>query len=288
MQKSDVTSFFDPATNNVSHVVSDPETKVCAVIDSLLDYDAAAGRTDTRSADDLIAFIRGKGLTLEWIIDTHVHADHLTAAQYIKSELGGRTAIGVDITQVQSVFGEIYNAGKSFLPDGSQFDYLFKDDETYAVGRLQARAIHTPGHTPTCMTHVIGDACFVGDTLFMPDYGTARCDFPGGDAKQLYRSIQRIFSLPAETRMFLCHDYKAPGRESFAWQTTVGEQQRSNIHVRHGISEQEFIEMRTKRDATLSMPKLILPSIQVNMRAGSMPAPEDNGTAYLKIPINRL
>ena len=288
MQKSDVTSFFDPATNNVSHVVADPETKVCAVIDSLLDYDAAAGRTDTRSADDLIAYIRGKGLTLEWIIDTHVHADHLTAAQYIKSELGGRTAIGVDITQVQSVFGEIYNAGKSFLPDGSQFDYLFKDDETYAVGRLQARAIHTPGHTPTCMTHVIGDACFVGDTLFMPDYGTARCDFPGGDAKQLYRSIQRIFSLPAETRMFLCHDYKAPGRESFAWQTTVGEQQRSNIHVRQGISEQEFIEMRTKRDATLSMPKLILPSIQVNMRAGSMPAPEDNGTAYLKIPINRL
>lgn len=288
MQKSDVTSFFDPATNNISHVVADPETKACAVIDSLLDYDAAAGRTDTESADQLIGFVRDKGLTLEWIIDTHVHADHLTAAQYIKSELGGRTAIGADITQVQSVFGEIYNAGGSFLPDGSQFDYLFKDDETYAVGKLAAHAIHTPGHTPTCMTHVIGDACFVGDTLFMPDYGTARCDFPGGDAKQLYRSIQKIFSLPGETRMFLCHDYKAPGRDSFEWETTVREQQSSNIHVRSGISEREFVEMRTKRDATLSMPKLILPSIQVNMRAGSMPAPEENGTAYLKIPINRL
>lgn len=288
MNKPKVTGFFDEATNTISYVVADAATKKCAIIDSLLDFDAASGRTSTQSADKLIAFVKDNGLDVEWIIDTHVHADHLTAAPYVKEKLGGKTGIGEHISTVQRVFGEIFNAETSFHTDGSQFDRLFKNGETYRVGSIEAKAIHTPGHTPACMSHVIGDAIFVGDTLFMPDYGTARCDFPGGDAGTLYDSIQKLFALPDDTRMFLCHDYKAPGRDDFVWETTVGEQKKSNIHVKTGTTRANFVEMRTARDATLSMPKLILPSVQVNMRAGEMPPPEDNGTRYMKIPINVL
>ena len=283
-----VTGFFDGATNTISHIVADPATKACAVIDSLLDYDQASGRTSTASADKLIDFINARGLSLDWIIDTHVHADHLTAAPYLKEKLGGRTAIGEHISTVQRVFGEIFNEGHSFHTDGSQFDHLFTDGETFKVGSIEARAIHTPGHTPACMSHLIGDALFVGDTIFMPDFGTARCDFPGGDAGQLYDSIQKLFALPDETRMFLCHDYKAPGRDEFVWETTVGEQRRENIHVGGGVSRDAFIKMRTERDATLDMPKLILPSVQVNMRAGDMPPPEEGGKRFIKIPLNAL
>ena len=283
-----VTAVFDEPTNTISYVVADPETKACAVVDSLLDYDAASGRTATVSADRLIAFVKAQGLTVEWIIDTHVHADHLTAAPYVREKLGGKTAIGEHVATVQRVFGEIFNEGQSFHTDGSQFDHLFKDGEAYTVGRLEARAIHTPGHTPACMSHLIGDALFVGDTIFMPDYGTARCDFPGGDAGTLYDSIQTLFALPDETRMFLCHDYKAPGRDTYEWETTVGAEKRANIHVKTGISRDEFIAMRTARDKTLAMPHLILPSVQVNMRAGEMPPAEDNGVRYMKVPINAL
>lgn len=288
MQRPEVTVFFDEPTNTFSYVVADPQTRICAVVDSLLDYDAASGRTSTVSADKLIAFVREKGYTLDWIIDTHVHADHLTAAPYIRSQLGGRTGIGEHISTVQRVFGQIFNEGQSFHTDGSQFDHLFKDGETYKVGSIEARAIHTPGHTPACMSHVIGDAVFVGDTLFMPDFGTARCDFPGGDAGTLFDSIQKLFALPDETRMFLCHDYKADGRDTYEWETTVGAQKAANIHVKTGTSREDFIAMRTARDATLAMPKLILPSVQVNMRAGDMPPPEDNGIRYMKVPINAL
>lgn len=288
MTKPDVTAFFDEATNTISYVVADPNSSACAIIDSLLDYDAASGRTSTQSADRLIEFVREQGLTVEWIIDTHVHADHLTAAPYVREKLGGKTGIGANISIVQSVFSKIFNEGQSFHTDGRQFDHLFRDGETYKIGTLEGRAIHTPGHTPACMSHVIGDAVFVGDTLFMPDYGTARCDFPGGDAGTLYDSIQKLFALPDETRMFLCHDYKAPGRDTYEWETTVGEQKRSNKHVKTGTSREEFIAMRTARDATLDMPKLILPSVQINMRAGDMPPPEDNGVRYMKVPINAL
>lgn len=288
MQKPEVTGFFDEVTNTISYVVNDPETNKCAVVDSLLDYDAASGRTSTESADHMIAFIKDRGYEVEWIIDTHVHADHLTAAPYIKQHLGGKTGIGEHISTVQKVFGEIFNEGQSFHTDGSQFDHLFKDSEEYTVGTLKAHAIHTPGHTPACMSHVIGDAVFVGDTIFMPDFGTARCDFPGGDAGTLYDSIQKLFELPDDTRMFLCHDYMAPGREDYVWETTVGEEKRSNIHVKEGTSRDEFIKMRTARDATLAMPKLILPSVQINMRAGEMPPAEDNGVRYMKVPINAL
>lgn len=288
MQKPDVKGFFDQATYTISYVVSDPETKRCAIIDSLLDFDQASGRTSTQSADKLISFVRENGLTCEWIIDTHVHADHLTAAPYIRAQLGGKTSIGDKIPVVQRVFGNIFNEGQSFHTDGSQFDHLFKPGETYRLGNIEARALSTPGHTPACMTHVIGDAMFVGDTIFMPDFGTARCDFPGGDAGTLYDSVQMLFEYPDETRMFLCHDYKAPGRDEFVWETTIGEQKRSNIHVKDGTSRDEFIRMRTERDATLDMPKLILPSVQVNMRAGDMPPPEDNGVRYMKVPINAL
>lgn len=288
MSAPDVTGFFDSETNTISYVVADPATKQCAVIDSLLDFDQASGRTKTDSADKLIKFIRENDLTCAWIIDTHVHADHLTAAPYIREQLGGRTAISDKIPVVQRVFGEVFNEGQSFHTDGSQFDHLFKPGESYRVGNIEARALPTPGHTPACMTHLIGDAMFVGDTLFMPDYGTARCDFPGGDAGTLYDSVQMLFDFPDETRMFLCHDYKAPGRDTYVWETTIGEQRRFNIHVRDGISRGAFIEMRNERDATLAMPKLILPSVQVNMRAGDMPPPEDNGIRYMKIPINAL
>ncbi|MEE2929833.1 MAG: MBL fold metallo-hydrolase [Pseudomonadota bacterium] len=288
MHKPEVTGFFDEATYTISYVVADPETKHCAIVDSLLDYDQASGRTTTTSADRLINFVRQNGLICEWIIDTHVHADHLTAAPYIREQLGGKTAIGDKIPVVQRVFGEIFNEGQSFHTDGSQFDHLFKPGESYRVGNIEARALATPGHTPACMTHLIGDAMFVGDTIFMPDFGTARCDFPGGDAGTLYDSIQMLFDFPDETRMFLCHDYKAPGRDEYVWETTIGEQKRSNIHVKDGTSREEFIKMRTERDATLAMPKLILPSVQVNMRAGDMPPPEDNGVRYMKVPINAL
>ena len=288
MSIPDVTGFFDLPTNTISYIVTDPETKRCAVIDSLLDFDQASGRTKTKSADKLVEYIQQNDLICEWIIDTHVHADHLTAAPYIREQLGGRTAIGDKISIVQRVFGEVFNEGQSFHTDGSQFDHLFKPGESYRVGNIEARALPTPGHTPACMTHLIGDAMFVGDTLFMPDYGTARCDFPGGDAGTLYDSIQMLFDYPDDTRMFLCHDYKAPGRNAFVWETTIGEQKRSNIHVKDGTSREAFIKMRSERDATLAMPKLILPSVQINMRAGEMPPPEDNGICYMKIPINAL
>jgi len=288
MRKPEVTGFFDEPTNTVSYVVADPSTHKCAVIDSLLDYDAASGRTDTASANRLIAFVKEKGYQVEWIIDTHVHADHLTAAPYIREQLGGKTSIGAHIADVQRVFGDIFNAGQSFHTDGCQFDHLFKAGETYMIGSIEAHAMHTPGHTPACMSHLIGDAIFVGDTIFMPDFGTARCDFPGGDAGTLYDSVQKLFTLPEETRMFLCHDYKAPGRDEFVWETTVGQQKRRNIHVKSGTSREAFIKMRTSRDATLAMPKLILPSVQVNMRAGGLPPAEENGKRYMKIPINIL
>jgi glyoxylase-like metal-dependent hydrolase (beta-lactamase superfamily II) len=286
--KPDIQAFFDEPTNTVSYVVTDPASHQCAIVDSVLDYDPSAGRTSTASADRIIEYVRDKNLAVEWILETHVHADHLSAAPYLKKQLGGRIGIGDNIRRVQKVFGGLFNAEAEFHTDGNQFDHLFHDDEVFSVGGISARAIHTPGHTPACMTYIIGDAGFVGDTLFMPDYGTARCDFPGGDARQLYRSIRRILAMPDETRLFLCHDYKAPDRDEYRWETTVGEEKRHNIHVHEGITEDDFVRMRTERDATLGMPRLILPSVQVNMRAGDLPPPEDNGTRYLKIPLNVL
>ncbi len=283
-----VTAFFDEPTNTFSYVVQDPDSKACAILDSVLDFDYAAGRTDVRSADEIIAFIRHEGLTVEWILETHVHADHLSAAPYLHEALGGKTGIGARIVEVQEIFGKAFNAGSEFARDGSQFDRLFEEGDTFAIGSLEGRVLHTPGHTPACLTYVIGDAAFVGDTLFMPDYGTARCDFPGGDARTLYRSIQKVLALPDETRLFLCHDYKAPGREEYRHVTSVAEQRAHNVHVHEGISEDEFVKMRTERDETLDMPKLILPSVQVNMRAGHLPPPEENGQVYLKVPINRF
>mgnify|MGYP001578947262 FL=1 len=280
--------FFDPATFTYSYVVTDPTSKRCAIIDSVLDYDPAAGRTSYASADRLIAYVREQHLHVDWLLETHVHADHLSAAPYLKRELGGQLAIGENITVVQNTFGKLFNAGSEFATDGRQFDHLFKGGDTFQIGSLEARAIHTPGHTPACMTYLIGDAGFVGDTLFMPDYGTARCDFPGGDARTLFQSIHRLFSLPDDTRLFMCHDYKAPGRDDFRFQTTVAEQRAHNVHVHEGIGEAEFVAMRSARDATLGMPMLILPSVQVNMRAGQLPPAEANGTRYLKIPLDVL
>lgn len=288
MKKPQVNPFFDPVTFTYSYVVVDESTKQCAIIDSVLDYDPAAGRTSTGGADKIIAFVRNNDLHVEWILETHVHADHLSAAPYLQQALGGKLGIGAHITKVQALFGQLFNEGTEFARDGSQFDALFQDGDRFTIGTLNVRAIHTPGHTPACMTYVVEDAVFVGDTLFMPDYGTARCDFPGGDAAALYRSIQKIFQLPAEYRVFMCHDYKAPGRTRYEYQTTIGEELEHNIHVHRGISEAEFVAMRTKRDASLSMPRLILPSVQVNMRAGNMPSAEDNGVHYLKIPLNKL
>jgi len=281
-----VKTFFDEPTFTFSYVVSDPETKRCAIVDSVLDFDYAAGKTDTASADQIVDYVKAEGLTVDWILETHVHADHLSAAPYLKDKLGGQLSIGEHITTVQNVFGKAFNEGSAFQRDGSQFDHLFKDEEQFKIGTIEARAMHTPGHTPACMSYLIGDALFVGDTLFMPDYGTARCDFPGGDAHTLYISVQKIFSLPDETRMFMCHDYKAPGRDHYLNETTVGEERLHNVHVGEGKCEQEFIKMRTERDATLSMPRLILPSVQVNMRAGHLPEPEENGQSYLKVPVN--
>lgn len=283
-----VHAFFDEPTFTVSYVVADPATKVCAIVDSVLDYDPASGRTRKASADAIIAFVRQQGMTLDWILETHVHADHLSAAPYLKQQLGGRLGIGANITVVQNTFGKVFNAGTDFARDGSQFDHLFEDSEAFRIGSIDARAMHTPGHTPACMTYVIGDAAFVGDTLFMPDYGTARCDFPGGDARLLYRSIRRIFALPPETRLFMCHDYKAPGRSDYRWESTVAEERAQNIHVHDGIDEDTFVAMRRARDATLDMPRLILPSVQVNMRGGEMPPAESNGLRYLKIPLDAL
>ncbi|MBE0490220.1 MAG: MBL fold metallo-hydrolase [Halomonas sp.] len=288
MARPIVTHFFDEPTNTFSYVVQDPDSKACAILDSVLDFDYAAGRTDVRSADEIIAFVRDNGLEVAWILETHVHADHLSAAPYLHEQMGGKTGIGAKITVVQDVFGKAFNAGTEFARDGSQFDRLFEEGDTFTIGNMEGRVLHTPGHTPACLTYVIGDAAFVGDTLFMPDYGTARCDFPGGDARTLYRSIQKVLALPDETRIFLCHDYKAPDREEYQHETSVEEQRRHNVHVHEGISEEAFVKMRTERDATLDMPKLILPSVQVNMRAGHMPPAEDNGQVYLKVPINKF
>ena len=283
-----VDAFFDPATFTYSYVVSDPNTRHCAIIDSVLDYDPASGRTSFASADRLIAHVHEHKLTVDWLLETHVHADHLSAAPYLKRELGGKLGIGANITVAQNTFGKLFNAGCEFATDGSQFDHLFADGDTFTIGSIKAHALHTPGHTPACMTYVIGDAGFVGDTLFMPDYGTARCDFPGGSAHTLYQSIRKLFSLPGETRLFMCHDYKAPGRDDYRFETTVAEERAHNVHVHEGISEEDFVAMRSKRDATLGMPTLILPSVQVNMRAGQLPPAEENGTRYLKIPLDVL
>lgn len=284
----DVQGFFDEATNTVSYVVSDPATRICAIVDSVLDYDPSAGRTSFMSADQVIDHVRRHDFKLDWILETHVHADHLSAAPYIQEKLGGRVGIGEKIRVVQNTFGKIFNAGTDFQRDGSQFDHLFEDGDRFAIGMIEAYAMHTPGHTPACMTYVIGDAAFIGDTLFMPDYGTARADFPGGDARELYRSIQRVLSLPADTRLFLCHDYKAPGRDFFAWETTVAAEREGNVHVRTGVSEDEFVAMRTARDRKLGAPRLIIPSIQVNMNAGHFPPPDRDGNVYLKVPLNRI
>nr|WP_298411321.1 MBL fold metallo-hydrolase [uncultured Halomonas sp.] len=286
MRKPIVTHFFDEPTSTFSYVVQDPSSNACAIVDSVLDFDYAAGRTDVRSADAIVDFIQRHDLSVEWVLETHVHADHLSAAPYLHEKLGGKTGIGAKIREVQETFGKAFNAGTEFARDGSQFDRLFEEGDTFAIGDLEARVLHTPGHTPACLTYVIGDAAFVGDTLFMPDYGTARCDFPGGDARTLYRSIQKVLALPGETRLFLCHDYKAPGREEYQHQSSVAEQRADNIHVHEGVDEDAFVKMRTERDATLGMPRLILPSVQVNMRAGHMPPPEDNDQIYIKVPIN--
>jgi glyoxylase-like metal-dependent hydrolase (beta-lactamase superfamily II) len=283
-----VQGFFDEPTNTVSYVIKDPQSRACAIIDPVLDYDPASGRTSAVSAQKIAAFVESNNLQTEWILETHAHADHVTAAPYLKERLGGRIGIGANITIVQKVFGKVFNAGPGFRQDGSQFDTLFDDGAVIGFGGLRGRAIHTPGHTPACMTYIFGDAAFVGDTLFMPDYGTARCDFPGGDAGQLYRSIQIIFAMPPETRLFLCHDYLPPGRTDYRWETTVAEQRAHNILIRDGVAEEEFVEIRKTRDATLKMPALIIPSVQINMRAGQLPPAEDNGVTYLKIPVNLL
>jgi len=283
-----VTAFFDPATFTVSYVVREPNGSNCAIIDSVLDYDPAAGRTDTSSADAIINYVKAENLTVAWILESHVHADHLSAAPYLQEQVGGKIGIGDQITVVQDTFGKVFNEGTDFQRDGSQFDALFKEGDSVNIGQMRVDVMHTPGHTPACLTYVIGDAAFVGDTLFMPDFGTARCDFPGGSAENLFSSIQKILALPDETRVFVGHDYKAPGRDEFAWETTVGEQKALNIHVGAGKPLEEFVSMRKERDATLGMPRLILPSIQTNMRAGQFPEPEDNGVSYLKIPLNTL
>jgi len=285
--KPEVTAFFDEPTNTISYVVKDPKSNACAIIDSVMDIDYAAGRISYHSADRIFDFVKAHDLKVEWLIETHAHADHLSAAPYIQGKLGGKLGIGENITIVQVVFGKIFNEGTEFQRDGSQFDRLFKDGDTYEIGSMTAFAMLTPGHTPACMTHVIGDAAFVGDTLFMPDGGTARADFPGGDARTLYRSIKRVLELPPQTRLFMCHDYAPDGRE-IKWETTVAEERAGNIHVRDGISEDEFVRVREARDKTLELPKLIIPSIQVNMRGGNLPEPDARGKRYLKVPVNEL
>ena len=284
--KPNVTSFFDTATNTISYVVSDPNGNSCAIIDSVLDFDFSSGRTNTAFADEIIAFVNEKGLTVEWLLESHVHADHLSAAPYLQEEIGGKIAIGENIKLVQDTFGKIFNEGTEFQRDGSQFDKLFEDGDVYSVGNMQCFAISTPGHTPACMVHVMGDAAFVGDTLFMPDGGSARCDFPGGSAEELYESIMKVLALPGQTRLFMCHDYGPNGRD-IQWETTVADEKAFNIHVGAGKTKEEFVKFRTERDAQLSMPKLIIPSLQVNMRAGEVPKDQD-GNLVLKVPVNGL
>ena len=284
----DITSFFDEATNTISYIVCDPNGSACAIIDSVLDFDFASGRTDTKSADKLINFVKENKLDVQWLLESHVHADHLSAAPYIQMEVGGKIGIGSHITDVQETFGKIFNEGTEFQRDGSQFDKLFVEGDTFHIGQLRGDVLHTPGHTPACMTYVIGDAAFVGDTLFMPDFGTARCDFPGGSSENLFASIQKILTLPDATRIFVGHDYKAPGREHYAWETTVGEQKKKNIHIKSGKSKEDFVKLRDERDAKLAMPKLIVPSLQINMRAGNMPEPDEQGDVFLKVPINKM
>ncbi|WP_291829256.1 MBL fold metallo-hydrolase [Bosea sp. (in: a-proteobacteria)] len=285
--RPEVTAFFDAQTNTVSYVVKDPGSRACAIVDSVMDIDYAAGRIAYHSADEIVAFVREHGLEVEWLIETHVHADHLSAAPYLQGLLGGKIGIGDRITIVQETFGKVFNEGTEFQRDGSQFDRLFAEGDTYTIGGMTAFAMHTPGHTPACMTHVIGDAAFVGDTLFMPDGGSARADFPGGDARTLYRSIQRVLALPPQTRLFMCHDYGPNGRD-IRWETTVAEQRAHNIHARDGITEDEFVRTREARDKTLDMPRLIIPSLQVNMRAGALPPPDERGKVFLKVPVNAL
>ncbi len=287
MSRPDVKAFFDEATFTVTYVVSDPATRRAAIIDPVLDYDAASGRTSTTSADALIEYVNENSLGIDWILETHVHADHLSGAPYLKEKLGGQTAIGAQVTAVQEVFKGVFNLA-DLATDGRQFDRLFVDGDTFAIGDIEGRVLGTPGHTPACITYVIGDTAYVGDTLFMQDFGTARTDFPGGSASELYASIQKILSLPEDTRLFMCHDYKAPGRDVFAWETTVAKQRDENIHINKNVSEQDFIAMREGRDKELGMPKLLLPSIQVNVRAGQFPEPEDNEVRYLKIPLDAV
>lgn len=283
----DIAAFFDKATCSVSYVVAEPGGRRAAIIDPVLDFDARSGRTSTEGADRIVAHVQDGNLTVDWILETHAHADHLTAAPYLQRRLGGRTGIGRLITEVQRAFKPIYNLGDGFATDGSQFDRLFDDGDEVPVGGLVGQVLATPGHTPACVSYRFGDAVFVGDTMFMPDYGSARCDFPGGDAATLYRSVRRLLSLPPETRLFMCHDY-APGGRDYAWETTVAEQRAKNLHVRDGVSEADFVKMRTERDRTLSMPALLLPAVQVNIRAGHFPPPEDNGVSYLKLPLNGI
>ena len=283
-----VKAFFDEPTFTASYVVHDPETKVAAIIDSVLDFDQPSGRTSHESADAMIAYVRAENLKVAWLLETHAHADHLSAAPYLQERLGGQLVIGAEIVTVQTVFGRIFNEGSRFARDGSQFDILLEDGDTLMIGEIPLIALHVPGHTPADMAYIIGDAVFTGDTMFMPDYGSARADFPGGDARQLYRSIRRLMKLPDQSRVFLCHDYKTPNRDEYAWETTMLAERAGNVHVHEGVSEEAFVEMRTRRDAMLEMPKLILPSIQINMRGGRMPEPEDNGISYLKLPLNQL
>lgn len=281
-----IRAFFDPETFTVTYVVHDAETQCAAVIDSVFNFDPASGRTSLRSADKVIAYVKEQGLTVEWLLETHAHADHLSAAPYLQDKLGGKIAIGEHIVTVQKVFGTLFNAGTEFQRDGSDFDHLFADGDRFKIGNLDVTVLHVPGHTPACIAYVIGDAVFVGDTLFMPDYGTARTDFPGGDARKLYQSMRRLLSLPETTRLFMCHDYLPEGRDKYVWETTVAAERKGNIHAHDGVTEDEFVNMRTARDKTLDMPRLILPSVQVNMRAGHLPPAEDNGIRYLKIPLD--
>lgn len=283
-----VKAFFDEPTFTVSYVVSDAASKSAAIIDSVWNFDQASGRTSSEAADAIVAYVENEGLSVEWILETHAHADHLSAAPYLQEKLGGKLAIGREIVTVQGVFGKIFNEGTEFARDGSQFDRLLDDGDTLMVGEIPLVALHVPGHTPADMAYVVGDALFTGDTMFMPDYGSARADFPGGDARQLYRSVRRLMKLPDATRVFLCHDYKAPNRDDYVWETTMLAERTSNVHLHDAVSEDAFVEMRTQRDATLAMPKLILPSLQVNIRAGHLPPPEDNGVRYLKLPLNAL
>jgi glyoxylase-like metal-dependent hydrolase (beta-lactamase superfamily II) len=286
--RPEVAGFFDPATFTVTYVVHDPATREAAIVDSVLDFDPNSGRTATASADAVIDYVNSQNLKVTWLLETHAHADHFSAAPYLQEKLGGKIAIGEQITTVQQVFGKLFNAGTEFERDGSQFDALFKDGDTFTIGNLPVTVMHVPGHTPACIAYVVGEAVFVGDTMFMPDYGTARADFPGGDARTLFRSLRRILSLPGETRLFMCHDYLPKGRSTYVWETTVAAEREGNIHAHDGVTEDEFVAMREARDATLDMPRLILPSVQVNMRAGHLPPADDNGIIYLKLPVNAV